>query len=104
MRVTLVSESFLSDEALPRVAVRVADFGFLRRFRHVPDELSFARAARRALGGIAPDFVLCHAHVTAYLSAPQHLPSALFVHGDIRDRPPGTYDRRLTALYTYVTP
>jgi len=30
--------------------------------------------------------------------------TALVVHGDIRDRPVGTYDRRVTAFYRWATP
>ena len=78
---------------------------WLHRFRHVPDEIAFARAARRALRALAPDFVLAHGHAASYLAA-RHagVPHGLFVHGDISDRPAGTYDARLTAFYRWVTP
>lgn len=106
-RVTLVSDSFPDAvDWAERVRLPVRYAGFLRRFRHVPDELLFARAARRALRSMpAPDFVLCHSHAVAYLAArPAGVPFGFFVHGDISDRPPGTYDARLTAFYRWVTP
>lgn len=103
-RVTLVSDSFPAGLTLPSVRVRLPDLRALRRFAHVLDELTFAWAARRALRSAGADFVVCHSHVTALLSVPRGVPSGLFVHGDIRDRPEGTYDSRVTALYRYVTP
>lgn len=50
-----------------------------------------------------------HAHSVAALAArPRRtiprIPCALVTHGDIFDRPRGTYDARLTALYRWVTP
>jgi glycogen synthase len=82
------------------------DLHALRRFRHVFDEVAFARSARRALRRIDRiDFVLCHSHSASHLAArPLGIPFGFFVHGDITDRPPGTYDPRLTAFYKWVTP
>lgn len=103
MRVTLVSDTFASEETLPRVVARVPDLHALRRFRHAIDEVLFARAAKQALRTIAPDVVVVHSHVTACLST-GGTPYAMVVHGDVNDRPKGTYDPRLTALYRFATP
>jgi len=103
MRVTLVSDSFAPDETLPHVVARVPDLHLLRRFRHVFDEMLFARAAKRVVRAIAPDAIVCHSHVTAYLSTGD-VPYAMVMHGDVHDRPRGTYDPRVTALYRFVTP
>lgn len=106
-RVTLVSDSLPEEGGgAAGVLVRVRDLHWLRRFRHAPDEILFARAARKALRALpAVDFVLCHSHALAYLAArPLGVPFGLLVHGDISDRPAGTYDPRLTAFYRWVTP
>ena len=103
MRVTLVSDSFAPDETLPHVVARVPNLYALRRLRHVLDELFFARAAKRALRAIAPDAIVVHSHVTAYLSTGD-TPFAMVMHGDVNDRPAGTYDARVTALYRFATP
>ena len=52
---------------------------------------------------------MCHSHTLAalaarFLKARYQIPYALVVHGDIFDRPRGTYDPWLTALYKAVTP
>jgi glycosyltransferase involved in cell wall biosynthesis len=77
----------------------------------VVDEMLFARNARRALMflGAPVDVVLCHGHGSAALAGRPFCRAtgatlAMFVHADINDRPPGTYDRRLTAFYRWVTP
>lgn len=89
--------------ALPFVRVRSRSWSFLRRFAHVPIELSFARAVRRKVRALRPDFVVCHSHVVgAYLAGVA--PYAIVVNGDIFERPRGTYDARLTALYERMTP
>ncbi|HEX7830188.1 MAG TPA: glycosyltransferase family 4 protein [Thermoanaerobaculia bacterium] len=105
-RVTLISDSFPDDCAFERILVAPPDFALLRRLRHVFDEVAFARVAKNALLAI-PDvgFVLAHSHATAYIAARHRgVPFGLFVHGDIFDRPAGTYDARLTAFYQWVTP
>src|SRR6185295_8601665 len=112
--ITLISDSFPDDITWAEQAVvAVPDLDFLRRFRHVPDELLFARGVRRTLSAVHRerplDFVLTHAHATAYLAArplrERHgVPFGFVVHGDITDRPAGTYDRRLTRFYRWVTP
>ena len=110
-RVTLISDS-LPDETpyAARVVVHVPDLDVLRRFRHVVDEVTFTRAARRALFALTDvDFVLVHGHAAATLvarpfRAKRGAKFALVVHGDIHDRPKGTYDPRLTAFYRWATP
>jgi glycosyltransferase involved in cell wall biosynthesis len=106
-RVTLISDSLPDDfGGLGAIRVRVPDFHALRRLRHVPDEVVFARASRQALQKSGPvDFVLCHSHSAAYLAARRiGVPFGFFVHGDITDRPKGMYDPRLTKFYRWVTP
>jgi glycosyltransferase involved in cell wall biosynthesis len=106
-RLTLVSDSFPDDVSWAACArVRMPELHWLRRFRHVPDELAFARGARRVLLGLeGVDFILTHAHSTAHLSARGlGIPFGFFVHGEILERPPGTYDARLTAFYRWVAP
>ncbi|MFZ2491710.1 MAG: glycosyltransferase family 4 protein [Thermoanaerobaculia bacterium] len=109
--VHVISDSFptAGEGPFERVVIAPREFRFLRRFAHVPNEISFARAARAALERTRPDFVVTHAHAVALLAA---LPLrqrtgarfALVTHGDIFDRPEGMYDSRLAAFYRYVTP
>ena len=113
--VSLVSESF-PRESLPgveRYAIRPWRFGWLRRFAHVPNEIAFALAARAAVARLHARsqvaFVLCHGHPVAALAARplrlrSQIPYGLVTHGDIFDRPEGTYDRRLTWFYKRTTP
>ena len=86
--------------------------GWLRRFGHVPREVAFALSAKSAIrqlrtrGGV--DVVLCHGHPVAALAARPlkrryGIPYAMVTHGDIFDRPKGTYDPRLTWFYQRVT-
>lgn len=110
-RVTLISDTLPADTPFAaRVLAPVPDLDVLRRFRHVVDEVTFTRAARRALFTLGDvDFVLCHGHAAAALvakpfRAKRNVPFAMVVHGDISDRPKGTYDARLTAFYRWVTP
>ncbi|MFP5245137.1 MAG: glycosyltransferase family 4 protein [Thermoanaerobaculia bacterium] len=104
MEVTLVSDSFPAETPFAaRALVSMPDLHVLRRFRHVPDELFFARGVRRALP--SADFALCHSHAVAHLALRKaNMPFGLVVHGDITDRPTGTYDPRLTAFYRWVAP
>lgn len=113
--VLLVSDSL--PQALPAgvtgLQVEPASFAWLRRFAHVPSDIAFCRAARRAIAQAHAErpiaLLECHAHSVAWLVG-RPLQHALGVkvimvtHGDIRERPPGTYDPRLTAYYRYVTP
>jgi glycosyltransferase involved in cell wall biosynthesis len=114
-RVTLVSESFPQD--LPKNVelgkVNPRKYNFLRRFCHVPNEYSFVRSVRKYLERLHADhkigMIICHGHALATLAAKPlkekyGIPFALVTHGDIFDRPKGTYDSRLTAFYKAVTP
>jgi len=106
-RITLVSDSFPPDTgATERRLVRTPDFHMLRRLRHVPDEVAFARGARGVLRSLpSVDFILAHAHSAAYLGTRGlGIPFGFFVHGDIFARPKGTYDARLTAFYRWIAP
>jgi glycosyltransferase involved in cell wall biosynthesis len=113
--VTIISESLppIDTPGTARELAPVRDVGFLRRFRHVVDEILFTRAARRALFAVhrrqPVDFVLAHSHAVIHLAARPfcHDTGAkcgFFVHGDIFDRPTGMYDPRLTAFYRWAAP
>lgn len=82
------------------------DLHALRRLRHVPDEIAFARGANRVLRSMnAIGFILAHAHSAAHIGARGlGIPFGFFVHGDIFERPKGTYDARLTAFYRWIAP
>ncbi|MDP9190842.1 MAG: glycosyltransferase family 4 protein, partial [Acidobacteriota bacterium] len=106
-RITLVSDSFPDDASwAEQKLVRVPNLNVLRRFRHVPDEIAFARVARRVLRSLpSVDFILAHAHSASHLGARGlGIPFGFFVHGDIFARPKGTYDARLTAFYRWIAP
>ncbi len=106
-RITLVSDSFPEEpEWAERRLVRTPDFHLLRRLRHVPDEVAFARGARGVLRSLpSVDFILAHAHSAAYFGTRGlGIPFGFFVHGDIFARPKGTYDARLTAFYRWIAP
>ena len=114
-RVTLMSESF-PDADVPLVdcyRLHPPCFNVLRRFAHVPNELALTLAARQALKALAIHdslvMVICHGHPLAALAARPlratlGVPYALVTHGDIFDRPVGTYDARLTWFYRRMTP
>jgi glycosyltransferase involved in cell wall biosynthesis len=114
-------EVLLFSESLPDVlptgvtGIRVGapDFRWLRRYAHVPADIAFCRAARRAIEreharrSIAA--IECHAHSVALITGKPlqrrlGLKLVMVTHGDIHERPPGTYDGRLTRYYRYVTP
>jgi glycosyltransferase involved in cell wall biosynthesis len=85
----------------------------LRRFCHVPNDLAFQWAARRALADLARrvplSVVWCHGHASAVLAAcPLRrrfgFRVVMTTHGDIRDRPPGTYSREMMWYYRLLTP
>jgi glycosyltransferase involved in cell wall biosynthesis len=106
-RITFVSDSFPDDlDWAERVRVAMPDLYALRRLRHVPDEVLFGRGARRALQSLdGVDFILAHAHSAAHIGARGlGIPFGFFVHGDIFERPQGTYDARLTAFYRWIAP
>lgn len=114
--VTLFSDSFpphARPSGAKRVLVQAPRFRWLHRFAHVPAELGFVLAARRALfrchTRTPVDVLVCHGHVTAYLAGrpfttARGAPHILVTHGDISARPKGTYDTRLTWLYNRFTP
>jgi glycosyltransferase involved in cell wall biosynthesis len=106
-RITLVSDSFppgIDWAATARVSM--PDLHALRRLRHVPDEVLFGRGARKVLQSLdGLDFILAHSHSAAHIGARTlGIPFGFFVHGDIFDRPKGTYDARLTAFYRWIAP
>ena len=109
-RVTLVSDSFPAElpEGVQAVRVRARSFDVLRRFAHVPNEIAFARAVRRALPALDDlDFVLCEGDVPAALAARplkrrRGTPFGIVTHGDMAGRPKGTFDPRLSALYRWA--
>jgi glycosyltransferase involved in cell wall biosynthesis len=112
--ITLLSDDFPEPEmaGFGRKRLKPLRFGSLRRFAHVPNEIAFDLAARTALQKLhreSPiDLVICHGHAVAAIAARPlrralRIPYALVTHGDIWDRPAGTYDRRLTWLYERVT-
>jgi glycosyltransferase involved in cell wall biosynthesis len=106
-RITLVSDSIPDGITWAKQElVRMPDLHLLRRLRHVPDEVAFARGARSVLRSLPTvDFILAHAHSAAYTGARGlGIPFGFFVHGDIFARPKGTYDARLTAFYRWVAP
>ena len=95
------------------VIVRHSGWNWLRRFCHVPNELSFLWAAREALKKLGTresiKAVWCHSHGAAALVASPlkrtlGCRTVMTTHGDIFDRPAGTYSRELTWFYKKVTP
>jgi len=114
-RVTLVSDSFpdTGQTGVEFLKVTPRRFDYLRRFCHVPNEYSFATSVRHDIEMMhkdnAIDMTICHGHAVATLSAKPlkekyGIPYALVTHGDIFDRPKGTYDWRLTVFYKWLTP
>jgi glycosyltransferase involved in cell wall biosynthesis len=106
-RITLVSDSFPDGIDWAKLArVPMPDFHALRRLRHVPDEVAFGRGVNRVLRSLHDvDFILAHAHSAAHIGARGlDIPFGFFVHGDIFERPKGTYDARLTAFYRWIAP
>lgn len=113
-RVVLMSRS--APQAVPArvemITVVARRWNWLRRFCHVPNEVAFALAVRQALLRVhehSPiDIVWCHSHATAALSAAPlrrlGVQSFMTAHGDIFDRPAGTYASELAWFYRQVTP
>lgn len=92
--------------------VEMISFDWLRRFAHVPNEIIFILAiglhilVRRKRTHI--DIVVFHSHACTALLAPivkslLGCVTVMVMHGDIYDRPAGTYDRRLTSWYKLTT-
>jgi glycosyltransferase involved in cell wall biosynthesis len=114
-RIILVSDSHPTQliDGVKYLCIKPPTFQWLRRYSHVPREFAFSWQVRRELFNFASaqrlDFVLCHSHSSAALAARplqsyRGIPYGLITHGDIFDRPDGTYDSRLTAFYKAVTP
>lgn len=98
----------------PRVGIErlaVPSLSWMHRFAHVPRQILFillaGRALRRRLRRQPVDLVLFHSHPPTALLAPllrRHgCRTAMVMHGDIFDRPAGTYDRRITWWYRVTT-
>ena len=114
-RVSLISDSLPTTlaEEINLCSVTPRRFDYLRRFCHVPNYYAFTVAVRKKLVELHRaepiDFIISHGHAGAALAAKPvkeayGIPYGLVTHGDIFDRPQGTYDRRLTAFYKAVTP
>lgn len=107
-RVTILSDAL--PEGIDGVLVKPREYHVLRRFAHVPNEIAFARAARKALFAIADvDFVLCEGDVPAAIAAralkrERGTPYGIVTHGDMATRPKGSFDARLSALYRWAEP
>src|SRR5258706_12692507 len=95
------------------IVVSYRDWNWLRRLCHVPNEMSYLRGVRRALQALCGreeiDLVWCHSHSAAALVATPlkrrfGFQIVMTAHGDIFDRPPGTYLPELTWFYKLVTP
>ncbi|MEB3199679.1 MAG: glycosyltransferase family 4 protein [Synechococcaceae cyanobacterium] len=92
--------------------LRIPKLTLLRRLAHVPREFAFILAAGFSLvtspSRHRPAAVIFHSHPATALLAPLlrrrlRCVTMLVMHGDIHDRPPGTYDSRLTAWYQATT-
>lgn len=113
--VTLISDSLPETpiEGIRNIAISPHRFRWMRRFGHVPADLAFGFAAARSLvtasSEEAFDLVEFHGHSAALIAGSRvrdrfRSRVAMVTHGDIFDRPPGSYDARLTAYYRYVSP
>lgn len=113
--VTVVSDSFpdVRPSGVHCIQIAGRSFNYLGRFCHVPNELGFACAARREVKRLHSrkpiDFILCHGYtltrfVGQYLWDKKRVHYGMFMHGHIFNRPPGTYDSRLTTFYERLAP
>ena len=102
----------LPNDRIHAVIVNPPRWNFLRRFCHVPNALSFELSARHLLSALcrqAPiTTVWCHGHASVVLAAcplrkRYGFRVVMTTHGDIRDRPAGTYSRELTWYYRLLT-
>lgn len=114
-RVTVVSDSFPDEfpDCVHKVIVTPRTFNYLRRYCHVPNDFSFAMAARRAVKKLHDEspvtFVLCHSYSLAwfvghYMEKKYSTNSGMFMHGHIFSRPKGTYDSRIRSYYGWLAP
>ena len=92
--------------------VNTPSLNWLRRYAHVPNELLFIiSAALYLLSGknnMRIDVIVFHSHPSTALLAPVvrrrlGCKTVMVMHGDINDRPVGTYDPRLTWWYKVTT-
>lgn len=99
-------------QALSLECLRVPRLRWLRRYAHVPRQILFIAMAGVTLCVQRPrrrvDLVLFHSHPPTALLAPllRRVLSCrvvMVMHGDIFDRPRGTYDPRLTWWYRICT-
>jgi len=111
--VVIISDSFPDrvPDAVETIKLEPRRFDYLHRFCHVPNEIGFAHAARKAVLEICRSrdvkFVLCHGYTLAWYAGRwiRHktgVPFGMFMHGHIFERPKGTYDPRVTAFYKTV--
>jgi len=114
-RVILLSDSFPKEvsEDVECCLLSPARFDCLRRYCHVPNEFAFVVSAKKALEKINRQrrltAVLCHGHavaafITKTLKEKYGSPTLMVIHGDIFERPLGTYDPRVSWFYRRVTP
>lgn len=92
--------------------VNTPSLNWLRRYAHVPNELLFIiSTALYLLSGknnMRIDVIVFHSHPSTALLAPVvrrrlGCKTVMVMHGDINDRPVGTYDPRLTWWYKITT-
>lgn len=115
--ITVITDLSLKTEEEPPttfeiVRLSVPSFKLLRRFGHVPRQLAFIQQAKRYLLQASHErrfnAVIFHSHPAAALMATllkkRGIRSILVVHGDIFERPEGTYGRQLNSWYRWATP
>ena len=113
--VTIISDLFSNkvDSDFSTVLINPKKYNYLHRFCHVPNDISFAYAARKALKKLYRekpiDFLICHSYSTnyfvgAYFKEKYDTPYSMFMHGHIFSRPKGTYDSRVTFYYKWLAP
>ena len=114
-RSVVISDSFPDQvpSSVETVRIEPPRFDFLRRLCHVPNELGFAWAVRRALETLHRDreigFVLCHSYSLArfaglWFRRRTGIPFGMFMHGHIFERPKGMYDALTTTFYRRIAP
>lgn len=95
------------------IILNVRRFTWMHRLCHVPNQLSFLWSVAKGLERLnekhSIDLVWCHSHPVAawplYRFQRRHqVPYGMTVHGDIFERPAGTYDFWLTLFYKVATP
>jgi glycosyltransferase involved in cell wall biosynthesis len=121
MELSAVHKVFVITRAVPPrshpniypIIVRPSNWNWLRRYCHVPNEVAFIWSARRALKALCRrekiDLAWCHSHATTALAAAPlrsrfRFQVVMTTHGDIFDRPAGSYSPELVRFYKAVTP